>query len=501
MHLFKRIAGQHTILPPSFMIDVERQGRDPVCRSGGYSDLYKGKGRTVDGLGQVLALKVLRHFTVDPHKKSEELWRDFCREALIWKQLSHPNLLPFLGANLSHFYPSLALVSPWMANGDIMEYLKRNPKHDRWLIIKEVAAAMLYLHEYSPCVVHADIRGANILMKDDLHCCLADFGLTCLEETHTIASASSMGSRGATRWLGPEVLIPEGHLKPHPSRDVYAYASTLLEIFTGKIPYHYFPQDITASMHTIAGKHPKRPAIEECSQPLPDDLWELMQKCWEKDPVLRPSTRSIVEQQSQIIAANSNSVNIALSPPTKLLPNNNSIPDPASILNNSAPRPEPPILDESQVKQKRYVRPWPVRETIVGFVVSKEADPIARHRVPVSFNSLISEQQFSSTGTKAPITKPFQPWSAVLTSRSTIAPPHMNKVTAGSEATKPTSPQVIHFKKKEQADTLKGNRHWSQQNEMMAHMARSMPDHSYIKEVFEPDIALTEPVTEKDYRS
>ncbi|KAJ7447741.1 hypothetical protein B0H11DRAFT_1744755, partial [Mycena galericulata] len=50
----------------------------------------------------------------------------FYHEALIWRQLSHPNLLPFFGL----YHPEdtksrLCLISPWMDNGDITRYLKK----------------------------------------------------------------------------------------------------------------------------------------------------------------------------------------------------------------------------------------------------------------------------------------------------------------------------------------------------------------------------------------
>jgi serine/threonine protein kinase len=46
----------------------------------------------------------------------------FGREALIWRQLSHPNLLPFFG--LYYVDSRLCLVSPWMENGHLLQFLR-----------------------------------------------------------------------------------------------------------------------------------------------------------------------------------------------------------------------------------------------------------------------------------------------------------------------------------------------------------------------------------------
>ena len=54
--------------------------------------------------------------------------QQFCREIIVWKHLSHPNILPLLGASLStRPYYSFRMVSPWMKNGNVMEYTRSNP--------------------------------------------------------------------------------------------------------------------------------------------------------------------------------------------------------------------------------------------------------------------------------------------------------------------------------------------------------------------------------------
>jgi hypothetical protein len=48
-----------------------------------------------------------------------------CREALVWRQLRHANILPFIGLN-SRLFPgnSLpALLSPWMPHGSLKDYV------------------------------------------------------------------------------------------------------------------------------------------------------------------------------------------------------------------------------------------------------------------------------------------------------------------------------------------------------------------------------------------
>jgi len=45
----------------------------------------------------------------------------FCREGVAWKHLRHPNILPLLGISLNEHRS--ALVSEWMENGNINEFI------------------------------------------------------------------------------------------------------------------------------------------------------------------------------------------------------------------------------------------------------------------------------------------------------------------------------------------------------------------------------------------
>ena len=45
----------------------------------------------------------------------------------MWKHLSHPNIVPLLGITPT----PLQLISEWMPNGDLTEYIKKHPNADR----------------------------------------------------------------------------------------------------------------------------------------------------------------------------------------------------------------------------------------------------------------------------------------------------------------------------------------------------------------------------------
>jgi hypothetical protein len=50
----------------------------------------------------------------------------FCREAILWRRIKHPYVLPLIGIDNLSWKPSLCMVSPWMRNGTLFEYVEVN---------------------------------------------------------------------------------------------------------------------------------------------------------------------------------------------------------------------------------------------------------------------------------------------------------------------------------------------------------------------------------------
>ena len=57
----------------------------------------------------------------------------FCKEVLIWNQISHPSIVPFLG--VSEVPAPLSMVSEWMPNGNVREYVRKNPETSRLQLV------------------------------------------------------------------------------------------------------------------------------------------------------------------------------------------------------------------------------------------------------------------------------------------------------------------------------------------------------------------------------
>ncbi|THU86153.1 kinase-like protein [Dendrothele bispora CBS 962.96] len=291
----------HRVLPPSlYLHDIVKEGNFAL-RGGGFADIWKGF------LGEeIVCLKVLRTFVENDLDTRDKIISDFRREALLWRQLNHPNLLAFLGVNTELFAPGFCLVSPWMANGDVISYLKTHPQMDKLCAMTEVAAGLAYLHSLQPSIVHGDIRGANILVTDDLRCCLADFGLSISLETQMMATTTGK-MKGCFRWLAPECLDPSSYTASErnnrPSRDIYAFGCTVLEIITGAPPFADKKMDGAVLLDVIRGIRPDRP--DDFDMDSPDEVWRLVTRCWAQKPEQRPYSSEVHSELQRLYDARS----------------------------------------------------------------------------------------------------------------------------------------------------------------------------------------------------
>ncbi|KAG6914633.1 hypothetical protein DXG01_016207 [Tephrocybe rancida] len=241
--------------------------------SGSFGDIYKATLHE-----EVLCLKVLRaNLSI-----LQKLAKSFAKEAILWSQLSHPNVLPFYGLHI--FRSQLSFVSPWAENGSIIEFLNQeNVNPDRILL-------------------------ANVLVDRSGRAYLADFGLSNIDDPQIVhwTSQSSVASRGGSaRWQAPELHQAESDFDAteesmviHNTEmsDVFAWGCLCYEIFTGRLPYYHIRLPTAVALKILGGQVPLRPKVEDpawLEYGLTESIWELMEQCWNFNPKARPNMSAI----------------------------------------------------------------------------------------------------------------------------------------------------------------------------------------------------------------
>ncbi|KAF7374886.1 LsmAD domain-containing protein [Mycena sanguinolenta] len=266
-----RLSGACGLHPTCFTIDgLEKMGRQVA--GGGFGDIWKGSVG-----GQIVAVKSMRQFADDDVKAS---LKKLGREALIWRQLSHPNLLPFFGLYILEH--RLSLISPWMEKGDLRLFLSTAPPDmDRVSLIADVAMGVEYLHNEH--IVHGDLKSPNILVTPSGRACITDFGLSTIvdELSLKMTFSSRSGQAGTVRYQAPELLKNES--SNHYGSDVYAFACVSYEISTGKVPFFELTKEVAIMFKVVEGARPTRLSV------ISQDLWLLLEDCWHQQTDKRPA--------------------------------------------------------------------------------------------------------------------------------------------------------------------------------------------------------------------
>ncbi|KAG6895172.1 hypothetical protein C0993_010043 [Termitomyces sp. T159_Od127] len=252
---------------------------------------------------------------------SDRFAKAFAKEAVLWAQLSHQNILPFYG--LARINLQLVLVMPWAANGNLENYLSQNRDADRLLLCADTAAGMEYLHQNE--IIHGNLRGSNVLIDSCGRAALGDFGISSVSHTEILkwTTESAMASKGGTvRWQAPELFMDQEDQSRDvcntKESDVFAWAGVcyevnahqpnyfsvlnLQQIFTGHIPYHGIMNQTTVMLRILQGKKPTCPEESDAAwhqHGLTQQMWGLMEECWAFQASKRPSASEVVAKLKQ----------------------------------------------------------------------------------------------------------------------------------------------------------------------------------------------------------
>jgi len=148
-------------------------------------------------------------------------------------------------------------------------------------IMCRIAMEMRYLHSVD--ILHRDLNASNILCstraRGRIGICVADY-------------ESSIGVVGTAFWRAPEILKQLKERKPEihftGEADVYGFAITCYEIWTGHIPFEEYKSNDYD--HVLNGARPALPAH------VPSWVKDLIQRCWHQNPSERPSFSAIIEE-------------------------------------------------------------------------------------------------------------------------------------------------------------------------------------------------------------
>ena len=197
-----------------------------VIGVGGNGKVYKG---VLKGGGAEIAVKCISH--------ENDGMREFLAEISSLGRLKHRSLVGLRGW-CKREKGSFMLVYDYMENGSLDKWVfecdesKMLSYEDRIRILKDVASAVLYLHEgWEAKVLHRDIKASNVLLDKDMNGRLGDFGLARMHDHGQVPNTTRVV--GTVGYLAPEV-IRSGRASAQ--TDVFGFGVLILEVMCGRRP-------------------------------------------------------------------------------------------------------------------------------------------------------------------------------------------------------------------------------------------------------------------------
>ena len=232
-----------------------------------------GWGRVVVGSfrGQDVAMKQLHSII-----SSSDYYRDLLRrEISLMAKVRHPNLLLFMAAVLDSPSNTPIIITELMDTNLRQAYHNSQLTNNgvRLSILRDVSAALNYLHLQPNPIIHRDVSSANVLLlalPNKWRGKLSDFG-----SANLVQHASTPGP-GAAMYTAPEVFRGE---QQSTKMDTFSFGKLLCEVFTNRLPD---PGAFPSMLQSMAKDWPL--------------MHQLISSCVQQDPNKRPAMSYIVDQ-------------------------------------------------------------------------------------------------------------------------------------------------------------------------------------------------------------
>jgi serine/threonine-protein kinase len=226
---------------------------------GGMATIYRGHQTS---LNRTVAIKFLSAEHLWDHK-AQQL---FDQESLVIAQLNHPNIIHIIDRGFSSGGRPY-FVMEYVEGETLAEKIQQTTMTPlaRVMLSMQICSGLAYAHKNG--VIHRDIKPANLLIDDEGHLRILDFGIAWL---------NARGNPDAREVLGtPDYMSPEQFTAPDAVSalsDIYSLGAVMYHLFVGR----KHVDDIKNWQAPLAALQPK--------------LAELIQQCLAIEPAERPAS-------------------------------------------------------------------------------------------------------------------------------------------------------------------------------------------------------------------
>jgi len=259
--------------------------------------LYKGKYFHND-----VCIKEIVNINSLPEEELDKIKN----EINISLKLHHKNIVNTFGYSFNDKRNKFYIISEYMKNRSLKLYIDTNkgniPLKQKLLFIYEISLAIEYMHTRNQKFLHRDIKSSNVILDDNLHCKLCDFGMSKhydnnksnqnYDNTCNLNTNYQTNSQSTLFWMSPEYLC-DGIINE--KSDIYSFGILIWEIFMEDTsPY----KNININDYLLGNKdvvYNKRPIIVDDNFKDCPDIKDLMKLMWDQDYNKRPDIGYILD--------------------------------------------------------------------------------------------------------------------------------------------------------------------------------------------------------------
>ncbi|XP_042345073.1 TGF-beta receptor type-2-like [Plectropomus leopardus] len=293
---------------------------DLLVGKGRFAQVYKAKlKQTTSDHFETVAVKIFPYEEYASWKNEKDIFSN--------TDLRHENILHFLTAEERKVEKQYWLITAFHHRGNLQEHLTHHviSWEELQVLGKSLARGVAHLHsDRLLCgrpkvpIVHRDLKSSNILVKNDLTCCLCDFGLGLhLDSSLSVDDLANSGQVGTARYMAPEVLEARLNLENIESfkqTDIYSMALVLWEM-TSRCEAIGEVKEYEPAYGSKVREHPcvesmKDNVLRDRGRPEIPGTWLRHQgvavicatitECWDHDPEARLTAHCVAERISEL---------------------------------------------------------------------------------------------------------------------------------------------------------------------------------------------------------
>ncbi|RHZ80816.1 hypothetical protein Glove_132g290 [Diversispora epigaea] len=172
--------------------------------------------------------------------------------------------------------------------GSLRKVLNSKFKKLTWwkksVMLSTITNGLKNIHEMG--LMHKDFHSGNIVNKSIEACFITDFGLC-----KPVSENDPEKIYGVISYMAPETLSRGEYTQ---ASDIYSFGMVMLEVLTSYPPYYNIPHNENLVMKICEGHKP------EIKCEIPQTLKEIMEKCWNFEPLNRPTAEELKSQFDEI---------------------------------------------------------------------------------------------------------------------------------------------------------------------------------------------------------